>query len=131
MRDGRFEENLRCVLTREEVEQRSEDLVKLMQERDVIELELDGQKKAAKARIDALEQNISYRANEVRSRTTFRSVECTERADHERDIVEVVRLDTGEVVFQRPMDPMERQAQLFIAVAHKRGKGKQESSESA
>jgi hypothetical protein len=56
-------------------------------------------------------------AEEVRAGEELRPVECVERPRYQEMMVDLVRLDTGMVVSNRPMHPSERQAALELGDA--------------
>lgn len=60
-------------------------------------------------RIKNLKTEQGKLADEVKTGTEMRDIECVEKPDWRQHIVTVVRCDTGEVVRTRPMTPSERQ----------------------
>jgi hypothetical protein len=99
-------------LTDDEVRARGERIVALMQERTEADADAKRQRDAHKARVSDLDKTMTHLAHEVRTRTEHRDVEVKEAFDHDRGLVETVRLDTGEVVETRPMTARERQKPL-------------------
>jgi len=114
--EGKYTHNRICPLTREEVETRAAELVRLMSERDQIESDLDEVKKEAKAKVDVLEKRIGALAGEVRTKTSYRDTIVIDRLDSEGLTIETVDVDTGEIVSMRPAAPHERQ----LTLAHSR-----------
>lgn len=99
-------------LTKEEVRTKGERIAELVI--DVVDIE-DEKKTVTKeyaARLKALGKEIRGLSREVRSGEEEREVECEERIDHGRNVIEIVRMDTGEVVAHRPMEDYDRQREL-------------------
>jgi hypothetical protein len=65
-----------------------------------------------KARIRTHNDKLHELGEKVRSREETRAVECIEKPDSKRFLVEVYRLDTGELVETRPMTAAERHSVL-------------------
>lgn len=61
-----------------------------------------------KSKIEAHENAERDLGEKVRSREETRAVECFEKHDGERFVVELYRADTGELVSTRPMSAAER-----------------------
>lgn len=77
-------------------------------------------KAAMKKRLDDLNRDITDIAKIVREKAEPRPVEVHESKNYARRIVEVVRVDTGEVVDSRPMTEQERNVDLFPEVREAR-----------
>jgi hypothetical protein len=73
-------------------------------------------KAAMKKRLDDLNREITDVARIVREKVEPRPVEVHESKNYARRIVEIVRVDTGEVVDSRPMTEQERNVDLFPEV---------------
>lgn len=65
-----------------------------------------------KARIQTHEDKLQELGEKVRTREETRAVECLEKPDERRFVVEVYRMDTGELVETRPMTAAERHSVL-------------------
>lgn len=113
IRKEHFEENLRVKLTREEVEDRADRAANLIEERDALEEEMKAYQKAKKAEIEKLEAEHRQLSNEVRTKATYRDVDCERIYDWDETKVTEIRLDTGEVMKKRPMTERELQMGLF------------------
>jgi hypothetical protein len=78
--------------------------------------ETEERKKAAAAEFSAeirgLRSEIQLLSRKISSRSEDRGVDCVERPDFARDVVDIVRLDTGEAVGSRPMTAADRQLSL-------------------
>lgn len=76
-----------------------------------------GKKNAAagfKEKIEGVEMTMARVAREIGERAEYRDVEITKTKDFERNVEEIVRQDTGEVVETRVLHPSERQGELKI-----------------
>lgn len=112
---------LPCRLTDTELLERGAQVADLVRELEAAE---DAKKEAAseaKAKIDSLDGRIGSLARELRERMSYRSVEVKREKDFGRNCEEVVRLDTGEVIETRALDPGERQVELLSIDGGKRG----------
>lgn len=74
--------------------------------------EFQGVKDNYKARIQLLENEIGHILAVISSGVEQREVECDERVDYDRGIVEYVF--NGEVRAERPMTPMDRQQSMSV-----------------
>ena len=108
-----FQEMLRCALTDEEVATRADRCARVVKERDEAETTRKNVNKAMKKAIDDLDLEIRALAYEVRDRAAYREVNCLDRENHEAGTMETVRLDTGEVVRDRPLTAAERQLSIL------------------
>lgn len=112
MLQNTFKQYLPCQLTEQERLLKSEELVKRLEEKDGLE---DRKKSSAddfKSLITAKECEARRLRREVSTGIEHREVECQEVFRFARNLVETVRLDTGEVVSSRAMRPEERQAAM-------------------
>lgn len=105
----RMIEQVMCVMTDAERIAKGELLARMAFELG----DLEEQKAAAGRdftnRIKNLRTEQGKVADDVRSGTELRDVECVEKPDWKEHVVSVVRCDTGEIVRRRPMTPSERQ----------------------
>lgn len=106
----RFQQTLRCELSREEVEKRADRAAHLVAEHEQKQADLDNAKKQAKAELDRIEAEHKSLSAQVRDRAEYRSVECEKTLDFRRWEVTVTRKDTDEVIQERPMSAAEREA---------------------
>lgn len=81
---------------------------------DKIDAELAVAKVTAKAAKEPITARIGELKAQVTTKKEHRLVDCEESKDFKRNMVEVVRIDTGEVVDSRPMTPDERQEELDV-----------------
>lgn len=109
----RFTRSLRVQLTPEEVADRADRAAAKLAERDDKESEQKAEAKRAKAVIEQVEAELRNLSNEVRTRSTYRNVDIERRFEYKRGRVVDIRLDTGEVIEDRPMKEYEMQKELF------------------
>lgn len=109
----RFEKNLRVVLTPDQVADRADRAAQLLEDRDHKKEELKAHTKHANGEIDRIEAEMRQFSNEVRTRSTYRDVECTRVYDWGVGRVREIRGDTGEVISDREMTEREKQMGLF------------------
>lgn len=107
-----FARNLPVALTREEVAERADRAAQLIEDRDHKEAELKAHNSHVKSLIATLEADMRHLSSEVRTKRTHRDVECERRYDYDSSVVREVRLDTGEVLSERPMSDREKQRDL-------------------
>jgi hypothetical protein len=107
-----FKESLPCQLTSQEKLIKGEELVKRLEEKE----ELEDRKKTAaddfKSAIGVKEFDVKKLARQIGTGIEHREIECRELFHFARNLVETIRLDTGEVIRSRAMRPEERQAGL-------------------
>lgn len=108
-----FTQQLACALKREEVEERAQRAAHLLADHEKQEASFDEQRKEQKNVLLKIENEIRSVSQEVREKVTYRDVPCERRFDYQRSLVLDVRLDTGEVVYERPMSDAEKQRDLF------------------
>lgn len=122
MREEPFMKELPCKLTEEErLTKGDECAAKLVEVRD-LELEKAAQAKEMKAKISRASLRVAELKDEIRTRTEYRDVECSESRDDHTQCIVTRRLDTGAIVDSRPMNDHERQTSLFAVVRTKKQK---------
>lgn len=107
-----FVEKLPCELTRDEKESKANEMAELIKVHGEVEIEMKSVAEGFKRHLKKLDQDITDRAEEVRTGVEHRLVECTERGRYRDNKVDVIRCDTGETVRSRPMTITERQDSL-------------------
>ena len=107
-----FYEELPCALDSQEMVLKSKQLAQLLCDQSNIELEKKEANASFKEQLDDIDTKMSALALEVRTGREYREVPCTERADYQDNRVEIIRMDTGEVVRIRPLLQGERQEAL-------------------
>jgi hypothetical protein len=109
----RLQETLATTLTQEEFNARAGKLAET-HEALALEREVQKEQKAEmKLRLETLEKQRTELARVVRSRKEDRVVDVEWHADDRKGVVELVRLDTGEVFETRPMKAAEKQLDAF------------------
>lgn len=107
-----FYERLPCVLDAQEQLLKSKSLAQLLCDQSNVEMEKKDANADFKRRLDAISTRMGELGLEVRTGREYREVPCTERADYRDGRVEIIRMDTGEVVRMRALEPHERQERL-------------------
>jgi hypothetical protein len=113
-----FVEKLPCELTREETLAKGAEMALMIKQHGEVELEAKETADTFKKQFKRLDRTISERAEEVRTGVEHRLVPCTERGRYRENMVDVVRLDTGEIVRSRPMTESEKQQALPFGAEH-------------
>lgn len=108
-----YVQQLACGLKREEVEERAQRAAHLLADRDNQEAKFDEERKAQKAVLQRIDNEIRSVSQEVREKVTYRDVKCERRYIYADGKVQDVRLDTGEVFAERAMSDAEKQRDLF------------------
>jgi hypothetical protein len=103
---------LKVQLTAAEVAERADRAAKLLEDRDRAEAELKAYATTVKSRIATMEAEMRELSSEVRSHFTYRDVPVERRYLYAIGQVEEARLDTGEIISERPMTERERQQPL-------------------
>lgn len=109
----RLQEVLATTLTPEEFNARA---MKLAETHEALALEREVQKEQKaemKLRLETLEKQRTELARVVRSRKEDRVVDVEWHADDRKGVVELLRMDTGEVFETRPMKAAEKQLDAF------------------
>ena len=101
-------------LTEDELNAKRDELAKCAAELNKTEQE----KAEASSRFGGQVKKIRYRitelADHITSRREYRETACEERPDYDKNIVEVYRKDTDELVSSRVMSPEERQRKFKL-----------------
>ena len=114
MAESKVMQDLPCVLSRDEKAVKSDELVKRLDEKEVLE---ERKKSAAddfKRLITAKDCEVRKLAREISTGIEYREVECDEILSFGRNQVDLIRKDTGEIVSSRTMRPEERQEALAL-----------------
>jgi len=110
---------LGCKLTNEEVTARAKEVANLIGDRDRKEAERKAEDGKAKAEIKRHDAEICDLACQVRERTEWRNVDCEWERNETLQAAELIRSDTGEIIFSRPFNESEKQIRLFPEAADK------------
>lgn len=107
--------DLPCQMSEQERLLKSMALAQKLDELDRVQLEKKAANDAFKERLNACHDAVSSLSREVRTGMEERPIECTENARYDDMMVDLIRMDTGEVVSSRPMHPSERQQALQLS----------------
>jgi hypothetical protein len=103
-------------LTPAEIAIKGDMLAATTKEINALEYEKRSVNADIKGKIDSLEADRTKLATEITDRREYRQVDVKRIRNEERCTIDTVRLDTGEVVTYRPMEPTERTKPLPFAV---------------
>jgi hypothetical protein len=107
-----FKQNLRVLLSDPEVADRASRAAHRVGDLEAKDADAKASAKAYKSEIDAIEAEVKRLSNEVRTRSTYKDVECERVYDLSANEIREIRTDTGEVFFHRAMSDAERQGEL-------------------
>jgi hypothetical protein len=107
-----FERTLPVPLSVSELIERGAMLASEQQKRDGLEIDKKAHADEIKRKIDAASKEITRLSHIVHDKAEDRPVRCRETRDYVRGVVEVIRLDTGELVESRVMSEHERQREI-------------------
>jgi hypothetical protein len=113
-----FLRSLRVQLRPEEIATRADRAAHKLGDVQAKKEELKASTKHQKAVIEALEAEVNELSGEVRTRSTYRMVECQQIFDYTTSRVREVRRDTDEVLDERRMTEAECQRELPFAEAN-------------
>lgn len=108
----RFDEMLPCSLTDEELRERGDELVKVLDTIDEIEAEKKSANDAFKARIQIQESRARELRTAIESKKEDRSVEVIESFELRLGVARTTRTDTGEQIRERALRQSELQPSL-------------------
>lgn len=109
----KFTEKLKCFLTNEEKQALGSEMAESVSRRIEHDKSLKSVTASIKSDIAREDSIISSCSEKIRSGYIFRNVECQETKDFEEKKVRTYRMDTGQVIRERDMDPDEMQKDLF------------------
>ena len=107
-----IKEYLKWLLTEKEKTELSAGIAKAISDRAGAEAKLKEVNTSIKAQIAKLEAEITEKALQINNGYEYRNVECRMDKDFRLGTVTITRLDTGEVIRERPMTGEERQGRL-------------------
>ncbi len=108
IRETEITENLKCVLTEDEVKQSAETLARLIQSKTSLEKDKKSAMASFKAKIDATEAGIIDQSNKVRDKYEYRDVDCVQHMNFTAHTIKTTRSDTNEVFDDRKMTVAEK-----------------------
>lgn len=124
-----IKEYLKCQLTEKEKTELSAQIAKAISDRASAEAKLKEVSTAIKAQIAQFDAEISEKALQINNGYEYRNVECRMDKDYRLGTVTITRLDTGEVIRERPMTGEERQLELPSQKKEKPVKTKQSAKD--
>ena len=107
-----IKEYLKCQLTEKEKTELSAKIAKAISDRSSAEAKLKEVNASIKAQIAQLDAEISEKALQINNDYEYRNVECRIDKDYRLGTVTITRLDTDEVIRERPLTAEERQMEL-------------------
>lgn len=110
-------ESLPCEMTPAELALKSSQMASKLDELNGVEAEKSRVTKKLGEDMKTLKAQLDHLGTEVRTGIEYRPIECYEVPRYERLKVDLVRMDTGEIVRSRAMHPNERQEALDLGVA--------------
>lgn len=108
-----FTRTLPVRLTQAELLERGEALALERFARNHCDADRKATATAFKEQLEVFEAEIDRLAGIVREKAEPRPVECRSLRDQARGVVEVMRIDTAEIVESRVMTDLERQTRIF------------------
>jgi hypothetical protein len=109
---GTITRTLPVKLTEAEIQQKANALAEKVDEQAVVKTLAKGAAADYKKRLEDLTADASALSRQIRSRSEDRPVECIESPDYHRGMMDISRIDTGEVVDSRQLSYEERQQEL-------------------
>jgi hypothetical protein len=104
---------LPCPLTSKELLERGQQLAAVQEESEQLEEARKAADATAKAEIKRLDERATRLRRDIIRKEEDRDIECDVAHDYIHGLVTVTRVDSGEVVEERPMRMEERQATLI------------------
>lgn len=111
----RTREPLRVTLSTEELARKADEQSSIIEQYALVEAEKASATKTYAERLKQLRQDMERLAHDIRSKSEERSTEIYEVPRWPDQMVDVIRVDTGEVVRSRVLQPGERQQRLRAA----------------
>lgn len=108
----KYQRDMTCALTREEIEECAQSMSRQLSERDIWEAQIKEQSKRDKSKLKDMETEVRRLSNSIRDKSELRLVDCERQLNWTTGRVTDVRLDTGAIVAERDMTEQERQRDL-------------------
>ncbi len=105
---------LKYTFTEDEIKELGRSLAKVFSDHSEAEGRLKSVSTQIKAEITSLEGIMTMVSEKIRSGYEHRNIDCKKEFDYRLGSVTIIRLDTGEVVEERPMDAEETQKKLEL-----------------
>lgn len=118
IRETEISENLKCMLTEDELKQASETTARLIQEKTQLEKDKKSTMASFKAKIEAADAGIIDFSNKIRDKYEYRYVDCLKHQNFTTGTIKVIRTDTQAIFEDRKMTVREKQEEnLFDSKA--------------
>ncbi len=108
IKETEITENLKCMLTDDEVKQVGETMARLIQTKAGLEKDKKSAMASFKAKIDAADAQIIDNSNKVCDKYEYRDVDCVQCMNFTVHTIWTVRSDTGEKIEDRKMTVQEK-----------------------
>jgi hypothetical protein len=109
----KFTERLKCFFTNEEKQELGSQMAEAVSRRIEHDKALKSVNASIKSDIAKEDAVISGCSEKIRSGYEFRNVECQNIKDFQNEKILTYRMDTGQIIRERKMDPEEMQKDLF------------------
>ena len=104
---------LGCKLGVKEKAEAADQLATVIQSAESLELEKKSVLGDFKSRMDALKERIHNLTMQVKDGVEMKSIKCELRLDYTKLTASLIRMDSGEIVEERPMTEEEKQMEMF------------------
>lgn len=108
------EKHLRCTLTQDEFNRAADELANALSRKTEAENEMQSYRDQHKSRMTGIDADISRLQPVVAQRAEWRKVKCEKILNFTLGTVEILRIDTGEIIEKRQMYEDEKQLQLSM-----------------
>jgi hypothetical protein len=109
--------SLACDLTPAELQDKCSQLSAKLSEIDEAKTRLSYETKRMKEALDEIQGQASALAREIRTKSEQRDVEIAEERDMDKKTLKTIRIDTGAIIGERPLMPIELQHELPLGGA--------------
>ena len=118
IRETELTENLKCMLTEEEIKQSGEAMARLIQDKARLEDDRKSAMASFTAKIAAADASIIDHSNKVRDKYEYRDIDCIKRQNFTTGTLKMIRSDTKAIYEDRKMNVREKQEEnLFDSKA--------------
>jgi hypothetical protein len=109
---NKYVKDLPCAMTDDEKRLKGIALAQAVEEKRALDAEKKEWSEEHKSRVGRVDTRIFQLSHQVTTGRETRAVDCAEYERYPAHMVDLVRLDSGEVVFSRPMRPDELQTSM-------------------
>jgi hypothetical protein len=106
--------NLKCLLTDDELKVSSEEVARLVQEKNCLEADKKSYASSFKAKIDSTNAAILEQTNKIRNKYEYRNIPCRIELNFTTCRIKVIRMDTHEVIEDRLMTYSEKDSRTVF-----------------